>query len=268
MNRMFSWVAMAAFVLSSLTLSSRAAMLEFVVDPDLSSLTITPSVLAGGVLPLPSTLQGPNSFTAKYSGSIIANVTPTSIQFLPTTNLVAGNSGNWRPGTDYSNYPGDSGDPNGYINTAEPANYGVITDLSSIGLSSESPTATRDFVVSLADPAPKLLVTGAFDEAGSLTEIVDGTVYYSAGGGEPITDLTLPVIVHTPTAVTVDSGTLAKSGPVRTLTVPVSFTVSYWVNLLFLSTEYSGTIVATAVPEPSSAVLIVGSAALLVLRRQ
>lgn len=236
------------------TYTGRASVITFTVDSSQSYLAIAPTT-ALFATQLNTSPQGLDSFEASYSGTIHADVTATTIQILAPSTIIAGISGNWQPGTDYSNYPGDLDDPNGYVETELPANYGIITDLTPLGTvvgkNGLSPSAIRDLQIALSDNAPKALTSGIFDEAGIATDFTSGLVYYGSGGTPPITDLANTVFpgafVDAP-----GQGSLAVSGTTATLTIPVSFTANYSVNFLSLSTVYTGLIVATAtVPEVS-----------------
>jgi hypothetical protein len=103
MKRFF--VVMLAIAGMFLLNPAHATIIKFKVDPTRSALTITPSVNLFGTTHYQVTPQGLGSFTTSYSGSLYADITPTTIQLLAPSTVVAGNSGNWKPGTDYSNYP-------------------------------------------------------------------------------------------------------------------------------------------------------------------
>jgi len=284
MNRSLLLATLGAAILGA-NAQTHAAPVSFMVDSSSSSLSITSVVSLFGSPFTTSTPQGTGAFTANYSGKIVADITSTTIQFLSQSSLTAGNSGNWTPGTDYSNYTGvdnqydgvnDGIFADGYVEVAEPANYGLLTDLSILGpaVLGQRPishSAIRDVVFSVTDSAAKSLVGGVFDEANTDFNFTAGTVYYASGGSPPTTDLTLgPAwIFADPTIATSASGTLVKTPGLWTLTTPVEFEVSYNVNFLGITTTFAGTIVATAVPEPSSLMLLGCSAlGLVALRRR
>jgi hypothetical protein len=264
MKRCFTVMLVVAGML--LASQAQAAIIKFKVDPTRSALTITPSVNLFGATQYQVTPQGLGSFTTSYSGSLYADITPTTIQLLAPSSLVAGISGNWKPGTDYSNYPGDANDPNGYPNTAEPANYGVMTNF--IPLNGRiSLSAIRDLEISLVDSVPKALAGGGFPEAGTLTDFTSGTIYYNSGAAPPITDMA-NTLFPGPLADFTGNGTLATIGTTQTLAIPLQFTVDYNIAVLSLSTTYTGMIVATAIPEPATALLLTAAfGALVVVRR-
>lgn len=239
---------------------SQAAPLVFTVDASASSLSISPSTSLFGT-PLEMQGQEAESLTTSYSGQIVADVTASTIQFLPTTVLVAGNSGNWAPGVDYSGYPDDLEDPDGYVMTNYPANYGISTDLSPLGTvlgqNGWSASAIRNLQISLSDTTSRPLVAGTFNEAGLATDFLSGTVYYASGGTPPVTDLANTVFPQNTVDVSGATGELITAGNLLTLTLPVDFNVTYNVNFLTLSTQYTGVIVATAiVPEPATGGLL------------
>src|SRR5690606_34500769 len=137
---------------------------------------------------------------------------------------------NWKPGTDYSNYPADANDPDGYPNTAKPANYGVMTNL--VPLNGRiSLSAIRDLKIGLVDSAPKPLAGGGFPEAGTLTNFAAGTIYYNSGAAPPITDM-VNTLFPGPLSDSTGNGTLATMGTVQTLAIPVQFTVDYNIAVL------------------------------------
>jgi hypothetical protein len=264
MKRFF--VVMLAIAGMFLLNPAHATIIKFKVDPTRSALTITPSVNLFGTTHYQVTPQGLGSFTTSYSGSLYADITPTTIQLLAPSTVVAGNSGNWKPGTDYSNYPADANDPNGYPNTAEPANYGIMTNLIPLN-GTVSLSAIRGLEIGLVDSAPKPLAGGGFAEAGTLTSFTSGTTFYSGGAAPPITDMA-NTLFPGPLADFTGNGTLATVGATQTLAIPVQFTVDYNIAVLSLSTTYTGMIVATAVPEPTTALLVAASLGALVIGRR
>jgi hypothetical protein len=269
--RFASLIVLATGALLSLQSTATAAVLEFTVDPAQSVLSISSQTSVLGA-PLDTTPQAPGSLGTSYSGSIFADLTPRTIQLLAGSSLVAGSSGDWLPGTDYSNYPADLDDPSGYISTPVAANYGIITDLTPLGAvlgkQGFSPSAIRGLAISLVDAGPKTLAGNFFDESDTATDFTAGAVFYSSGGAPPITDLANTVFPG-PTVDAPGSGSLVIVGNEYVLTIPVSFQVSYPVNFLTVTTEYRGTIVATApVPEPSTLMLLALAAGSLAVWRK
>lgn len=278
-------IATTSAMLAIASTQAQGAQMAFVVDPAQSSLSITNSVTIFGSPLATSTPQGSGSFTTSYSGKLFADVTSSTIQLTSKSSLVAGNSGNWRPGSDHDLYTGvdDQYDgvvngifADGYVEVNEPANYGLVTDLGpvSAGVIGQKPlsnSAIRDIVFSLADSVAKPVTGGAFDEANTAFDFLSGIVYYSSGGRVPETPLTLgPAWIDIdPNASTPSSGTLTTSGARTTLTLPVNLRVSYPVNFLMITTTFTGTIVAT-VPEPGSFAMLLSSGAfgLVGLRRR
>ena len=117
-----------------LSSAASAAPITFNVIDSLSSLSIN---AAAGLTPgtIPTQPQGPGAWSTNYSGIVVADVTASTIQLLPTTQLVAGISGNWSPGLNYP-LPADSNRAENvpaYVNSSVFANYGTTTNLRSIG---------------------------------------------------------------------------------------------------------------------------------------
>ncbi len=264
MKRLIAFAFIATLVARA-SGSLYAETVPFIVDPNASSLSISTSIApVFGVIPVPNpTRQGDDSFLASYGGIVFADITPTSIQFLPSTSLVAGISGNWQPGDDYSNYTPD--DPGSYPTDFAPANYGSVTDLTGVN-GTTSKSAVRDLKISLSDDTPKSLAGGVFEEAGTLTDFTAGTIFYESGAAPPITDMVLDLSPGS--LANAGTGMLSGSGYGAVLTIPVSFSVTYDVSVLHITTTYSGTIVATAVPEPATGVLLLIAGSLVGCRRR
>ncbi len=264
MKRLIAFAFIATFVACA-SGPLCAETVPFIVDSGASSLTISTSIdPVFGIIPVPNpTPQGDDSFTASYSGMVLADVTPTTIQFLPSTSLVAGISGNWQPGDDYSSYTPDN--PGSYPTDFAPANYGSVTDLTGVN-GTTSKSAIRDLKISLSDSAPKPLTAGVFEEAGTLTDFTSGLIYYSNGAAPPITDMVTTLFPGL--LANAGTGTLSGSGYGAVLTIPVSFSVTYDVAVLHITTTYSGTIVATAIPEPATGALLLIAGSLVGWRRR
>ncbi len=224
-----------------------AEVFEYTVDPTRSALQGRSTVFLAGV-PLDSFLQGENSNVAQYTGTVVVELTPTTIQMLSGTLLIAGNSGDWLPGTDFSQYPGDLDEPDGYTNSPAPANYGFITDLSPLGnvlgMGGLSPSSTRDLQMTLIDESAKPFACGAFDEGGTPTDFVSGTIYYSSGGSPPITDM-INTISPDDTSSTDNDAWIGKDETAEVLTLPVYSLTKLFINFLVVELKYEGTIVAT-----------------------
>jgi hypothetical protein len=249
--------------------AASAATITFNVVDSLSSLSITPTA---GFVPgsAPTQPQGAGAWSTKYSGIVVADVTASTIRLMPTTQLVAGISGNWSPGINYP-LPADSSRAEtvpAYVNSSVFANYGTTTNLTSIGGPSASNSAIRNLQISLADSAPKPLTAGLFDEAGSTPSFKSGTIYLAYGSTSPsgpLTNLAGAGVTINPTTDYTGAGSLVQAGNVLTLTLPVQFSESHFFGM----TTFYGTIVATAtIPEPATFGLLVAAvpAALLVRR--
>ncbi|TWT36601.1 hypothetical protein KOR34_15070 [Posidoniimonas corsicana] len=253
-----------------------AAPLFFTVDASQSSLSIDPTSLFG--VPDSEQEQAPGSWTASYYGGIVADVTSSTIQILPTTTLVAGNSGIWGPAPIYpTTDPASDRAENdlAYANSSAPANYGTVVDYSNrppingVAPPSASNSAIRDLRLSLSDSSPKTLAgDGSFSEAGIQPDFQSGIVWLTYGNASfsgPYSDLSGDGINVTPTVDTAGQGTLTRVGDLLTLTLPLEFTESHFGS----STVYSGTIVATAsVPEPLTATLLLPAASPLACVRR
>ncbi|HPF38171.1 MAG TPA: hypothetical protein P5081_00840 [Phycisphaerae bacterium] len=239
--------AVAATLLMATANPCAAEIVEFSVDPAQTVIRNTRTVLFAGT-PLGSTLQGPGSDLAACTGALFVDLTPTSVQLLDGSVIIAGNSGAWFPGLDYSNYPGDLESPTGYTHTAEPANYGVITDLTPLGqvngTQGMSPSCVRFLEVSLVDESPKPLDCGYFDEGGTSTDFTSGAVFYASGGTPPITDLVNTVSPQNTASVPAEAGVGGASETQR-LTIPFSSLTTYFVNFLVIQFRLEGVIVAT-----------------------
>ena len=269
-------IACVLTICSSAT--AHAAIITFTVDPSRSSLSLNAQTLLGGSS-LPTTPQAANSLTTTYTGTLTVDVesgnAPT-VQILTGSQLIAGNSGNWLPGTDYTDYLNVPNAQSTYLTQPVAANYGLITDLSSLpgggavnGVSGESPSAIRNLVIGLADYTAKaVLGDGTFNAAGTATDFLSGMVFYSSGGNPPVTDM-VNTLSSQPTQALGDSASLVTAGNVTTLTLPISIETDYFVNFLLLKQTLSGTIVATytSVPEPGTLALV-GMAAFGLLRRR
>lgn len=261
-----------AFVFSGTELF--AAKYNFILDPSLSSLSI--DVTSTFANPGSEQEQAPGSWTTSYSGSIVANVTDTSIQILPATTLVAGISGVWGPAPIYptTDPPTNRAEADlGYVNSSAPANYGTVVDYSNrppiggVDPPSASNSAIRDLQITLSDSAPKPLVGGTFSEVGTQPDFLSGIIWLTYGNASvsgPITNLAGDGIFVDPTVDTTGDGTLSQTGNLLTMTLPVEFTESHFgSNIIF-----SGTIVATAtVPEPGTVALLLPAVSLLMATR-
>ena len=257
--------AAIALLLAYAARSAVAVTVPFVIDPNASSLSISTTIdPVFGVLPVTVGPQGPGAFTATYTGMVLADVGPTTIQFLPSTSLIAGISGNWQPGIDYSNYNPPS-NPGTYPTDFAPANYGSLTDLTALN-GTTSRNAIRDLKISLSDAAPKALTAGAFEEAGTLTDFTAGTIFYSSGASPPITNMDTTLFPGP--LGNAGTGTLSGTGYGAVLTIPVSFSVVYDISVLHITTTYTGTIVATAIAEPATGTLLLIATVLVAPRRR
>lgn len=269
MNRTLRALATLAVSLKASASVSSAAPTLFTVDPAQSVLHINPKAAFGAIV-IPLSMQGPGSWTANYSGSIAADVTATTIQILPATEIIAGNSGNWKPGDVYPTTGRAENDPV-YLATAVAGNYGNVSDYTGLNGPAVSNSAIRDVKLRLADSAPKALSGGdnaTFSEAGIQPGFISGTVYYGYGSAMPtgpITNLAGLGVAVNPLVDAPGTGTLTKNGNLMRLTIPVSFNTTY----SLANVTYSGLIVATAtVPEPASAAALLSALPMLTVARR
>lgn len=145
-NRLLTLCLLLVGLLSSiLTHNSLAAGLAYSIDPNSSQIT-----LSGTVAGFPLNEQAPGSLSTRYSGTINANYSRTSISFPGQSSIDAVVSGNWRP------LPGGSDNSAG-----APADYGAQASV----LFGTARAALRDLVLDVTS-APLAINNGAFNAAG------------------------------------------------------------------------------------------------------
>jgi hypothetical protein len=180
---------------------AHAAVVDFTIDTNQSSITLT-----GSVVNYPVQEQGPGSLTTKYVGTIRADVTDASIVFPGGSAIKAQNSGNWEPKAN-----GESG--------SDPANYGATASL----VIASANAAVRNVSFDVTTIAPLTVTGGSFDSASLLFQFLSnpaGALDYSVTGlaaKKGSIDLT----GITTNAVTTKA-TLTTNGNTQTLTIPVS----------------------------------------------
>lgn len=221
--------------------TARAEVHTYTVDPVRSSLTFS-----GEVDVFPVTPQTPGSDTTRYSGSLMADVTATTIQFLDGGAMDAQDQ--LAP-----QQPRNGG--TGFTPAAA-ADYGFNAD----SFMTTGRVAFRGFVLDLTSGV--LARSGTSVPSGQTVAIEAGTVHYrweglssneadSAGqGGETANNAAA-------------AGTITTVGNIETLTIPINapFALSV-VGISDSQMTLTGQIVATRIiPEPSTASLFTGVAA-------
>ncbi len=216
-----AWVALAA--------PARADI--FTINPLQSILTVS-----GNVAGNPASQQPPSGFSTSYSGTIDATLSGMSIQF-NSASAAAAISGNYSPlvGGGAGTAPGD---------------YGGMFTVSGIF---PGTFAIRDLVASLSS-GPLSLTGGAFDASQLLFLATSGNVDYRVAALAMMGTLSVAgnSAMNGP-----GMGSIAIVGGVNTLTIPIDVTILFTVvttnDTMF---RLRGNIVATAVPEPATWMLL------------
>ena len=216
-----AWVALCA--------SARAE--TFTINPLQSILT-----LSGSVAGNPASQQPPAGFSTSYSGTIDATLSGMSIQF-NSASAVAAISGNYSPlvGGGAGTAPGD---------------YGGMFTVSGIF---PGTFAIRGLEASLSS-GPLSLTGGAFDASQLLFLATTGSVDYRVAALAMMGTLSVAgnSAMNGP-----GMGSIAIVGGVNTLTIPIDVTILFTVvttnDTMF---RLRGNLVATAVPEPATWMLL------------
>ena len=112
-----------------------AGPVTFTIDTTRSSITLSGNLDAGVLGTLPITAQGTGSLTTRYSGGILANLTPPNIQFPGGSLIQANTNGTWKPaigggtGSAAANYGGEILDS--FLLTAYFAGRNFLLDVAS-----------------------------------------------------------------------------------------------------------------------------------------
>ncbi len=207
-----------------LAFASLQAQTVFTIDPARSTLSVTncafTQVRGGTTLAsAPLSAQGGGGAT-NCTGLIHAVLdnaqTPTSITFLPVTNIVAGDSGNWTPATKggQGSGPGGSGE--------FPANFGLQGSASGVPVTAAVSGLTQSLV---SGSLP--LATGAFPVNALSVTTTGGNLAYRAPAGGVVGTIrgggSTGGLQSTNAAAS--SGTYAVANGTATLTIPID--VSY-----------------------------------------
>jgi hypothetical protein len=177
-------------------LENRALLttVNFTLDPARSSLTL--SGTAGGATLVE---QAADSLKAAYSGTIVADVLGTSIEFTGGSSITAQTSGDWIPG-------------------GTPADYGAA------GQGTAANLALRDLVLDVTSPA-LTLTGGGFSSTSETIQFTSGTAAYDPGGGGAVGNASLAGQSFTDAAAQVSGLTPALDGTL-TLNLMVTGTVT------------------------------------------
>jgi hypothetical protein len=208
MRTFWSTLVVPGLLLTGICVTPTTALAElktFTIDSTQSSLT-----LSGSLQGFPIDQQGPGSLTAYYKGTIIADVTDTTITFVGGSLITAITNGVWSPNT------------NGVAGTA-PANYGGSLNAGII-------TGTAAFRALVYDATSGALpiTAGSFSALGmtfsfppSASSVLDYryTVFTSTTGGHK-------ALAGNSTNNIISSGSVSNLAGNLVLTIPVDFTNS------------------------------------------
>jgi hypothetical protein len=143
-------ICVSAILFLTLTIIYSATADDFIINTNLSSLTVSGSVMGSAFTP-----QGTGSLTTKYRGTIQATQTASTIQFTGSSSITALTNGSWAP------LPGGT-------NGTAPANYGGSASL--VGGLVTVKAALRSMLFDVTSPA--IPVTGGHFPPGSLTLVL------------------------------------------------------------------------------------------------
>lgn len=237
-----------------------AAMVTYTIDPSQSELTASGSALNGAVVLLP---QAPGSLTTSYNGTINADLSAATFQFLGGA-LDADVSGNHIPG------PGGVGGP-------APGDYGGYFDA---GIMGRVDGAVRDLTVEITSGL--LTRTGPALVGGTSIAPTNGVIDYvgsgaQAGlfGSQPIPTLAVANMAGSDPALTNDGLTETLMVPVEaSVVVPLGGPGAMLGTMTSLpaldaTITLTGTIVATRlVPEPATLIMLAAGGSVRCLRRR
>jgi hypothetical protein len=247
--------AAAAAAFGLLATSAQAAIVNLVIDPSASSLTLSGEINAPtiGQPHKAFVAQGAGALTTTYSGTINIDLQPGTIQLMPGSSIVAANSGVWSPA------PGPGGptdDPVGSFGGAgsAPANYGV--QIPSFGVQQNYTGLVFDFGVPAQDAIPTgipstpvALAAGSFNLTGQGMSFSAGRqLFVSPLGNDNSSAIGFPTLFGT-------NGSGVGSWDGTTLVIPVFSTLTYQIEdspPIDTTVQFSGFITARVVPEPST----------------
>lgn len=185
--------------------SARAEVKNFVIDTAQSSLT-----LSGNALGITLQQQAPGSLTTTYAGTIVADVTETSIEFVGGSAISANNSGTWQPGI-------------GGVTGSAPANYGAYANAGFLG---SGHATLRNLLFDLkSGSVPMLAGSFAADELEfSFPPNATSTADYLITGA--FADAGTEALAGKSTNNVLTAATVAVVGAELVLTIPVDYTLT------------------------------------------
>lgn len=237
----------SALLMSGLVCTSTrtfGAPITFTVDPSQSSLTISSASLTAPIVgAIPLQQQAPGSLVTDFGGTVEADVSPASIQFVGGSSIVASNSGSWMPGV-------------GGAGGSAPANYGGQASIS-FPVSFSALVAMRGIVVD-ATSGPLAISGGTFP--------AETMIFGFSTNANSVLDYSYSGVVagsgtYTFTGLSTNGlglmGSLVTVSNELVLTVPVSYTGYGWIiNPNDLQYTLEGTLVARApMAEPPPEIL-------------
>ncbi len=192
------------FTLSYLPLHlTAAAPLVFTIDTAQTQVTIS-----GKVVGTTFSAQGPGSLTTSYQGTINADLTDSTIQFIGGGSISAITNGVWQPAV--------GGNPG-----SAPADYGATASVTiniGIPVSATVNAALRNMVLDLTSP-PLPLTDGSFDGGSLIFSFITNTVtldynYTYGSGSENLNGDSTNAVVS--------GATVSTNAGVRTLSIQIS----------------------------------------------
>jgi hypothetical protein len=247
---LYALAGAALIVLSAAAPASRAATVTYEIDSfDLNSaLGFANGTINGGS----ASQQAGSVSPIAVSGTIVADRVGNTIQFLSGgVAIVANQNGNFAPG-----FEGDA------LET-DPANFGLQGGGALV--------AVRDLRFHPLSSGP-ITINGSNQFAGSAYDIVfdDGGIDYAVGltpifGRHDLTSFQFGSVPNGSPG----NASVAQGANGETITLPVRITIPFSVSQGGDSTiTLNGTLIATAVPEPATAALLLAPLAGLTLRRR
>jgi hypothetical protein len=238
-------LALTGMLLALTPAASHAAPVEFVVDPNASSVTVSGTYQGHPLSP-----QLPGSDTAAYQGTLPGDLAGGMLTLRSTA-----------PGSVYSPMPLRPGYPD--ANGTQEASYG-FTFATPQGTAYASIRRLYLYIGNEYGP-PMDVSTGTFVPADAGFFVSDGGFDVALPGAEFAFEVDLHGSGAPNTAA--GPGTILTSGGIQTITIPLATT--FTVPSAPLTLSLNGQIVATrVVPEPACAAGVLGLALLLARRRR